>query len=188
MSISYDDNHYTTGTSYIKYIYKNTVDHCTVSRWLKKFCSGCKNLNNLARSGKPKSMDSNAMLQVIAANPQSSTQRVSGEFNISQFIVVHFFHDSCKSISCWQIELWAMKILQSFWFTQVLSNSLNHLKNSNFVTLFKMEWGCHHSVMVKAVDCGIVVSEFVLQSHYYIHFWANNLGKGMNPLILPAMG
>ena len=42
--------------------------------------------------------------------------------------------------------------------------------------------------MVKAIDSGIVVSEFVLQSRYYIHFRANTLGKGMNPLILPAMG
>ena len=40
----------------------------------------------------------------------------------------------------------------------------------------------------KALDCGIVVSEFVLQSRYYIHIRANTLGKGMNPLILPAMG
>ncbi len=42
-------------------------------------------------------------------------------------------------------------------------------------------------VMVKAMDCGIVVSEFVLKSRYYIHFQAYTLGKGMNPLILPAM-
>ena len=43
-------------------------------------------------------------------------------------------------------------------------------------------------VMVKVMDYGIVVSEFVLQSRYYVHFRANTLGKGMNPLILPAMG
>ena len=44
-------------------------------------------------------------------------------------------------------------------------------------------------VMVKARNCGIVVREFVLQSRYYVHFRANTLGKGMNPLILPpAMG
>ena len=48
--------------------------------------------------------------------------------------------------------------------------------------------GCPRGVMVKAMDCGIVVSEFVLQSCYYVHFRANTLGKGMNPLILPAMG
>ena len=44
-------------------------------------------------------------------------------------------------------------------------------------------------VMVKAMSCEIVVREFVLQSRYYVHFRANTLGKGMNPLILPpAMG
>ena len=48
--------------------------------------------------------------------------------------------------------------------------------------------GCPHGVLVKAMDYGIVVSEFVLESRYYIHFRANTLGKGMNRLILPAMG
>ena len=48
--------------------------------------------------------------------------------------------------------------------------------------------GCPRGVMVKAMDCGIVVSKLVLQSRYYVHFRANTLGKGMNPLILPAMG
>ena len=37
--------------------------------------------------------------------------------------------------------------------------------------------------MVKSMDCGIIVSEFVFQSRYYVHFRANTLGKGMNPLI-----
>ena len=43
-------------------------------------------------------------------------------------------------------------------------------------------------VMVKAMDCGIVVREFVLQLRYYVHFRENTLGKGMNRFILPAMG
>ena len=47
--------------------------------------------------------------------------------------------------------------------------------------------GCPRGVVVKAMDCGIVISEFVLQSGYYVHFRANTLGKGMNALILPAM-
>ena len=42
--------------------------------------------------------------------------------------------------------------------------------------------------MVKAMDCEIVVSDFVLQSRNYVHIRANTLGKGMNPFILPAMG
>ena len=43
-------------------------------------------------------------------------------------------------------------------------------------------------VLVKATDCGIVVSEFVFQSCYYVHFRANTPGKVMNPLIRPVMG
>ena len=48
--------------------------------------------------------------------------------------------------------------------------------------------GIARGVMVKAMDCGIVVSVFELQLPYYVHFRANILGKGINPLVLPAMG
>ena len=43
-------------------------------------------------------------------------------------------------------------------------------------------------IMAKAMDCGIVVREFVLQSRYYVHFQTNTLGKGMHPLNLQPMG
>ena len=42
---------------------------------------------------------------------------------------------------------------------------------------------CPRGVMIRAMDCIIVVSEFELQSRYYVYF-----GKGVNLLILPAMG
>ena len=48
--------------------------------------------------------------------------------------------------------------------------------------------GCPRCVMVKAMDYEIVISEFELQSRYYVHFRANTLMKGMNPLILLVMG
>ena len=48
--------------------------------------------------------------------------------------------------------------------------------------------GCPRGVMIKAMDCGIVVSEFKFQSRYYVHFWANTLGKGMNPSYPPSYG
>ena len=48
--------------------------------------------------------------------------------------------------------------------------------------------GGPRGVMVKVMNCAIIVRKFVFQSRYYIHFQANTLGKGMNPLILPAMG
>ena len=63
-----------------------------------------------------------------------------------------------------------------------------HLKGKNQKYVDKNYRGCPRGVKVKAMDCRIVVSEFVLPSRYYIHFQANTLGKGMNPLIPPAMG
>ena len=48
--------------------------------------------------------------------------------------------------------------------------------------------GVSRGVMVKAMVCEIVAREFELQSRYYVQFWTNTLGKGMNPPILPAMG
>ena len=61
---------------------------------------------------------------------------------------------------------------------------LYEIKYSNLIQIILWFRG----VMVKSMDCEIVVSEFVLQSGYYVHFRVNTLGKGMNPLILPAMG
>ena len=43
-------------------------------------------------------------------------------------------------------------------------------------------------VMVKVLDCGILVSEFEITARYYVHFRTNTFGKGINHLILPAMG
>ena len=48
--------------------------------------------------------------------------------------------------------------------------------------------GRPRGVMVKMMDCGFVVSKFKLQLRNYVHFRANTIGKGMNPLILPAKG
>ena len=62
----------------------------------------------------------------------------------------------------------------------------NYLKLNFYLTLIIVR-GCPRGVMVKAMDCGIEVSEFKLQSLYYVHFRANTLGKGVNLLILPTM-
>ena len=36
-------------------------------------------------------------------------------------------------------------------------------------------------VMAKVLDCSLEVSEFELQSRYYVHFRINTLGKGIEP-------
>ena len=42
---------------------ETAVDHSMVTRWFKEVCLGCKKLGNQARSGRPKTMDPEAMLQ-----------------------------------------------------------------------------------------------------------------------------
>ena len=43
-----------------------------------------------------------------------------------------------------------------------------------------MERGAPHGVVANVLDCDIVVSKFEFHLCYYIHFWTNTLGKGMN--------
>ena len=72
---------------------EGAVDHSTITRWFKKFCSSSKNQDHQAKPGRPNSMDSEAMLQVIEANLVSSIWRVSGKLDISQSSGVHYLHD-----------------------------------------------------------------------------------------------
>ena len=53
---------------------EDTVDHITVNRWSKKFCSGRKNLDDQAKTGASKTE-----LQAITAN----AKRTLGEYQIS---------------------------------------------------------------------------------------------------------
>ena len=68
---------------------------------------------------------------------------------------------------------------------------VSHPAHTGFVhslsTLQTESGGVPCGVMVKALDCTIVVRDFKLQSCYYVHFWTNTLGNVMNPLILPSM-
>ena len=61
---------------------EDTVNHRRVTRWLKKFCSGYKSLEDQLKSGKPNTVDSEVVLQAIEKNLASSTRRVSGEHGI----------------------------------------------------------------------------------------------------------
>ena len=77
---------------------EGAANHRTVTRWLKKFCLGYKNLDNQAKLGRSKIVDSKAKLQATEANSVSSTWRVSGELDLLQSSVVHHLHDLNKNI------------------------------------------------------------------------------------------
>ena len=44
-----------------------------------------------------------------------------------------------------------------------------------------------HGIVVKVLDCDIVVREFELELRYYFHFRTNTIGKGIKPVISSAM-
>ena len=54
---------------------EGAIDHSTVTRKFKNICSGYKTLDDQAKSGRPKTVESKAMLQAIEANPMSCTWR-----------------------------------------------------------------------------------------------------------------
>ena len=104
-------------------VVQDAIDHCIIIRWLQKFHLVCNNLNDQARSGKPKNMDSKAVLKVTKANLASSNLKVSGGFNI-----IHHFHDLSTSIHSYQIVPHVTKILQ---------NLYTHPSNSSFLKFNK---------------------------------------------------
>ena len=45
-----------------------------------------------------------------------------------------------------------------------------------------------HGVVANVLNCDIVVSEFELQSCFYVYIRTNTIGKYMNPIVLSAIG
>ena len=72
-------------------MYQSAVDYCTVTWCFKKLHSGCKNLNDQAKTAY-----SEAMLQAIEPNLACSTWRVSSDLYISQSSVVFHLHNLNK--------------------------------------------------------------------------------------------
>ena len=113
---------------------------------------------------------------------------------VSPFLAV-FLHHPLKKI--FTQNLYSIKRISLCTDQIPLNISSNSSKNTLFISFFffvfiqfnlKILVACPRGVMVKVTDCRIIVSEFVLQSRYYVHFLANTLEKGRNPLILPVMG
>ena len=96
--------------------------------------------------------------------------------------VLHFFRFM-------KISIYLTIFSLSFIFTQWSSGTAKStVRQVRFILVLKT-WsslvtgsGCRRGVMVKAIDCRIVISEFELQSRYYVHFRANTLGKVWTPL------
>ena len=78
------------------------------------------------------------------------------------------------------------KILYSTWKLSytIVSRYIIIYKIYNDIVSSKCNWVNFRGVVANVLDCGII-SEFELQSLYYLHFWSSPLGNGVNPLITP---
>ena len=69
------------------------------------------------------------------------------------------------------------------------SSSLENWFSMSVSFIGPNKWGRSlHGIEGNMLDCDVVVNNSKIQSHYYIHFWANTLMKGINPLIPPSYG
>ena len=99
---------------------EDTVDHFTVTRGLKKFCSGRNNLDDQAKSVQPKPVGSKF------GKSSEYTRRVSGEIDISQSSVVRHFLTSAKTSRVTELYLKYRKTFDSseyckvIWFSKFL--------------------------------------------------------------------
>ena len=71
---------------------KDEINQSTVTKRPKKFRSGCKNLDEQARSGRSKKWILRPF-RAIETNEASSTRKISGELSISQFSMVRHLHE-----------------------------------------------------------------------------------------------
>ena len=110
VSISYDDNHYTTGTSM-----KVQLITAQQSQSFKKFCFGYENLN-----------DQEGQLGLEAWIPRLCLKRILGKLSVSQPSVVHHLYNLRKSIQSCQILHHVTKILQNL-LTHPVQGSINIL-------------------------------------------------------------
>ena len=94
---------------------EGTVNHNAITRWFKKFCLVCKNLDGQAKLGRPKTRDSEAVLQAMELNLVSSIQSIANKLGISQSCVVCHFHNLNKRIWNCQFVSDFTKILQRLW-------------------------------------------------------------------------
>ena len=94
---------------------KRAVDHNIVTGRFKKFRLGCKNLDHQVRLSRPYSVDFEAVLQAIEANPTTSMRWLSGEFSL----VLHVYDLGKILWRCRSIPH-LIKMSQNFWFIQAV--------------------------------------------------------------------
>ena len=60
-----------------------TVAYSTAKRWFSKFCSGNVETDDKKRSGRPREVDRDAVVNTVEDHPSMTTRMLADEFNCS---------------------------------------------------------------------------------------------------------
>lgn len=71
---------------------ENVVSHRTVQRWFNRFKSGNTSLEDKERSGRPSTIDDDALLRCIKEKPEASTHELARELGCTQPSIVNHLH------------------------------------------------------------------------------------------------
>lgn len=83
---------------------KDIVSIRTAQKWFKKFNEGHTNLEDESRSGRPRTVDTKAILEAVENNPSTSSRVLSHELDIPQTSIVRHLHEIGKvSRSCREV-------------------------------------------------------------------------------------
>ncbi|CAD5220683.1 unnamed protein product [Bursaphelenchus xylophilus] len=70
----------------------NVVSDRTAQNWFKRFNDGDTDLEDKTHSGRPTTVDSEAIREAVETNPSVSTRRLAAELGIPQTSVVRHLH------------------------------------------------------------------------------------------------
>ena len=71
---------------------EKAVSYSTVKDWFKKFREGDEGLKDQPRSGRPISINSEALTQAIQDHPSSSTRQLGAHFNVDKQTIANHLH------------------------------------------------------------------------------------------------
>ncbi|XP_053387175.1 protein GVQW3-like [Mercenaria mercenaria] len=110
---------------------QNEVSYPTVTRWIKKFKSGCDSINDAPKSGRPCSATSNTMVNkvcdVVKSDARLTVHQIASRVGISAASVFRILKRNLK-----------MRRITARWILHLLSDKQKHVRLETARKLLKM--------------------------------------------------
>jgi transposase len=75
------------------------VGESTARRWFKKFKDGGESLTDKERSGRPRKIDRQSVIEAIEDNPSMTTRMLADEFDCRHSTIEDILHEAGKHLS-----------------------------------------------------------------------------------------